>query len=92
MGGAVAAIESGYMQKAVAKSAYERQKRIERQEDFVVGVNCFNDENEIEVTVNRAVEDTYDEESMGSAEDRQKTDLAQLKRQRDGGRCRCPGR
>ena len=83
MGGAVAAIESGYMQKAVAKSAYERQKRIERQEDFVVGVNCFNDENEIDVTVNRAVEDTYGEESMSSAEGRQRDALAQLKRERE---------
>jgi methylmalonyl-CoA mutase N-terminal domain/subunit len=83
MGGAVAAIESGYMQKAVAKSAYERQKRIERQEDLVVGVNCFNDENEIDVTVNRAVEETYDEEAMSSAEDRQREALGQLKRDRE---------
>jgi methylmalonyl-CoA mutase N-terminal domain/subunit len=41
MGGVVAAIESGYMQQEVAKSAYERQKRIESGEDRVVGVNCF---------------------------------------------------
>ena len=40
MGGAVAAIENGYMQRAVAKSAYERQKQIEKQEALVVGVNC----------------------------------------------------
>ncbi len=84
MGGAVAAIESGYMQKAVAKSAYERQKRIERQEEFVVGVNCFTDENEVEVTVNRAVEDTYDEALLASAEERQRANLARLKMERDG--------
>ncbi len=85
MGGAVAAIENGYMQKAVAKSAYERQRRIEKLEDFVVGVNCFNDENEIEVKVTRAVEDTYDQELMSTAEERQKENLARLKKERDGG-------
>ncbi len=83
MGGAVAAIENGTMQKAIAKSAYEKQKRIERQEEFVVGVNCFTDENEIEVSVNRVVDEPYDEERMGSAEDRQKADLARLKRERN---------
>jgi methylmalonyl-CoA mutase, N-terminal domain len=83
MGGAVAAIESGYMQRAVARSAYERQKLIERQEEFVVGVNCFNDENEINVSVNREVEATYDPELMKTAEDRQKKSMAQLKQERD---------
>ncbi len=48
MGGAVAAIENGYMPRAVARSAYERQKRIESQQDLVVGVNCFNGENELQ--------------------------------------------
>jgi methylmalonyl-CoA mutase N-terminal domain/subunit len=83
MGGAVAAIESGYMQRAVARSAYERQKQIERQEAFQVGVNCFTGENEITVNVNRAVEATYDPELMKTAEDRQKASLARLKQERD---------
>jgi methylmalonyl-CoA mutase N-terminal domain/subunit len=84
MGGAVAAIENGYMQKAVARSAYERQSQIERQEDFIVGVNCFNDENEIQVNVNRVVEATYDQEQMQTAEERQKEGLTRLKRERNG--------
>jgi methylmalonyl-CoA mutase N-terminal domain/subunit len=83
MGGVVAAIESGYMQKAIAKSAYERQKQIERQEELVVGVNCFTDENEISVKVNREVEATYDPELMRTAEKRQKAKLAELKRTRN---------
>ena len=83
MGGAVAAIESGYMQRAVARSAYERQKQIERQEAFVVGVNCFTGENELTVNVNREVEATYDPELMKTAEERQKAALAQLKQERD---------
>ncbi len=83
MGGAVAAIENGYMQKAIAKSAYQRQKDIESQKEFVVGVNCFTGQNEINVSVNRAVEATYDPERMKSAERRQVEKLAQFRRQRN---------
>ena len=83
MGGAVAAIENGYMPKAVARSAYERQKKIENQEEFVVGVNCYTGTNEIEVSINRVLEDTYDPELMRTAEERQKRNLAQLKHERD---------
>jgi len=84
MGGAVPAVESGYMQKAVARSAYEKQKRIERGEDLVVGVNCFTGENEIPVEVNRRVEATYDPRLMATAEERQRESLARLKRERNG--------
>jgi methylmalonyl-CoA mutase N-terminal domain/subunit len=84
MGGAVAAIENGYMPRAVAKSAYERQKKIESQEEFVVGVNCFVDAHEIDVSINRVVEATYDPELKRTAEERQKASLAELKRARNG--------
>ncbi len=84
MGGAVAAIENGYMPRAVAKSAYERQKKIENQEELVVGVNCFTGEHEIDVSINRVVEATYDPQLMKTAEERQKANLARLKRERNG--------
>ena len=83
MGGAVAAIENGYMQKAIAGSAYRKQQAIERQEAFVVGVNCFTGENEINVSVNREVEDTYDPTRMRTAEQRQVEKLAAHKQHRD---------
>ena len=83
MGGAVAAIDSGYMQRAVAKSAYEKQKRIEAQEDLVVGVNCFTGPLEQDVRVNTAVEPTYDPVRMATAEERQVAKLKALKRERD---------
>jgi methylmalonyl-CoA mutase N-terminal domain/subunit len=82
MGGAVAAIENGYMPKAVAQSAYERQKRIESKQDFVVGVNCFDGEHEIDVSVNRKVEELYDPEHLRSAEERQLKKLAAVRRER----------
>ena len=84
MGGAVAAIENGYMPRAVAKSAYERQKKIESQEELIVGVNCFTGEHELDVSINRCVEATYDPELMKTAEERQKANLARLKRERNG--------
>jgi len=84
MGGAVAAIENGYMPRAVALSAYERQKRIENQEDFMVGVNCFMGDNELDVSVQRMVDELYDAAHMATAEERQLAKLAQLRRERNG--------
>jgi methylmalonyl-CoA mutase N-terminal domain/subunit len=42
-GGAIAAIESGWMQEQIADSAYRSQQRVEAGEDVVVGVNRFAD-------------------------------------------------
>ncbi len=41
MGGAVSAIEQGFMQEQIALSAFVAQQRIEKNEDIVVGVNAF---------------------------------------------------
>jgi (2R)-ethylmalonyl-CoA mutase len=41
MGGAVAAVESGYMKQALVSSHAARRGRIESGEDKVVGVNCY---------------------------------------------------
>ncbi|MGI6643632.1 MAG: acyl-CoA mutase large subunit family protein [Bacillota bacterium] len=41
MGGAVAAIEQGYMQREIQDSAYRYQKSVESRERLVVGVNSF---------------------------------------------------
>ncbi|MBC7230543.1 MAG: methylmalonyl-CoA mutase [Actinobacteria bacterium] len=84
MGGAVAAIENGYMQREVSRSAYERQRAVERGERLVVGVNCFTGEHELEVTTNRLVANPYDPEKREWAEEKQKARLAEIKRQRDG--------
>ncbi|MEJ7821135.1 MAG: methylmalonyl-CoA mutase family protein [Chitinophagaceae bacterium] len=46
MGGSVAAIEQGFIQNEIAKSAYEYQQKIESGEKIIVGVNKFkNDQN-----------------------------------------------
>src|SRR5579871_4963973 len=41
MGGSIAAIESGWMQRRIAESAYTAQEAIERGDQVVVGVNRF---------------------------------------------------
>jgi methylmalonyl-CoA mutase N-terminal domain/subunit len=46
MGGATAAIESGFMQHEIGDSAYRAQRALEEKEAIVVGVNEFVDESE----------------------------------------------
>jgi methylmalonyl-CoA mutase N-terminal domain/subunit len=41
MGGAVSAIEKGFMQEEIARSSYAYQKSIESKEQIIVGVNDF---------------------------------------------------
>ncbi len=41
MGGSVNAIEQGFIQNEIAKSAYEYQRQIESEEKIIVGVNKF---------------------------------------------------
>jgi methylmalonyl-CoA mutase N-terminal domain/subunit len=47
MGGAVSAIEQGYMQKEIAASAYRYQQQIESGEKVIVGVNKFIESGEV---------------------------------------------
>jgi len=44
MGGALAAIESGFVQRAVGDSAYAAQQAIEKKQSIVVGINEFTDD------------------------------------------------
>ncbi len=46
MGGAVAAIEQGYIQREIQDSAYTYQREIEKEERIVVGLNRFQVEEE----------------------------------------------
>lgn len=82
-GGSVACIEDGYMQRELAKSIYERQRKIETGEQVVVGVNRFVGENELEVRTTRLVPNPYDPQKREEAEKRQINNLTQVKRERD---------
>jgi ethylmalonyl-CoA mutase len=50
IGGAVAAVESGYMKQALVASHTARRARIESGEDKVVGVNCYLETEESPLT------------------------------------------
>ncbi len=51
LGGAVKAIEKGYIQGEIARSAYEQQKALEKGELIVVGVNKFRVEERTRVEI-----------------------------------------
>jgi len=83
MGGAVAAIERGYMQQEIARSAYQFQSEVETKERVIVGVNRFTGEHELEVTTTRLVEHPYDPVKRAEAEEKQIANLAKVRRERD---------
>jgi methylmalonyl-CoA mutase N-terminal domain/subunit len=41
MGGALVAVETGYMQREIQESAYRYQKAVERNDEVIVGINQF---------------------------------------------------
>jgi len=49
MGGAVSAIEKGFMQKEITESAYRFQKEVEAKKRIVVGVNDFASQDEVPI-------------------------------------------
>lgn len=53
MGGAVAAIEQGFIQTEIHKAAYEYQKGIDIGENIIVGVNAYRIENEAKPEIYR---------------------------------------
>jgi len=75
LGGAVEAIEKGFIQREIARSAYEQQKALEEGELIVVGVNKFRLEGE-ELRVELLKVDP-------AVEERQKERLRALKAKRD---------
>jgi methylmalonyl-CoA mutase N-terminal domain/subunit len=52
MGGSVRAIEEGFIQEQIARSAYVYQQEIENKNKIIVGVNSFETSNEIEPQTN----------------------------------------
>ena len=74
LGGAIKAIESGWIENQIAKSAYDYQKDVDHNKKIVVGVNQFRDENQKDI-------DTFDI-NLNSAND-QINSLIKFKENRD---------
>jgi methylmalonyl-CoA mutase N-terminal domain/subunit len=77
MGGALAAIERGYLQAEIHEAAYQAQRAIERDETTVVGVNKFRVEQPVRLEVLRV---------DPRVETAQRERLAELRARRDASR------
>jgi methylmalonyl-CoA mutase N-terminal domain/subunit len=53
MGGAVRAIEKGYMQREIVESAYQHQREVENKQKTIVGLNQFRTEEETPIKILR---------------------------------------
>jgi methylmalonyl-CoA mutase N-terminal domain/subunit len=51
IGGVLAAIKTGYLQKEISRTAYEHQKRLESLEEIMVGVNKYQEEEEKQINI-----------------------------------------
>jgi len=78
MGGSVTAIEQGFIQEEIARSAYEYQRQIETGEKIIVGVNKFQAQETGSIPVFR-IDD--------SIRQIQTEKLASLRKRRDPARC-----
>ena len=65
MGGSIAAIESGWMQRRIAESAYRAQQAIERGEQVVVGVNRFAEASDDAPIALQRVDEQVEREQVG---------------------------
>jgi methylmalonyl-CoA mutase N-terminal domain/subunit len=74
LGGAVKAIERGYMQQEIARSAYQYQQEVESAKRVIVGVNKFVEEEE-PVEGGMAFDPTVEERHLAN--------LAKVKKERD---------
>ncbi|MCD6571163.1 MAG: methylmalonyl-CoA mutase [Deltaproteobacteria bacterium] len=81
MGGAVKAVESGWMKDQVTQSALEYLNKMETGEVIQVGVNKYTEPDEIEVMTPRT--SPYKIKRIEDAERRQIENLQEVKRQRD---------
>jgi methylmalonyl-CoA mutase N-terminal domain/subunit len=74
IGGSLAAIETGFFQEEIRRNAYHLKKEIDSNDRVIVGVNKFQDQNDIEPKLN-----TIDPE----IETRQVNNLKDFKKNRD---------
>ncbi|SIS36980.1 acyl-CoA mutase large subunit family protein [Salimicrobium flavidum] len=77
-GGAVKAVEAGYMQKEIHQTAYETQKDIEKGEEIIVGVNEFTIDEEVEpelLRMNEELEKNQIKSTQNVREERNNTEV-----------------
>ncbi len=78
MGGSVSAIEQGYIQQEIARSAFEYQQKIERGEKIIVGLNKFAEKENEPIPMTR-IDDSIRQLQISK--------LAALRMHRDHAKC-----
>lgn len=71
-GGAVQAIEDGFMQREIQQNAYETQKRIEKEEEIIVGLNKFTQDEDVNPEILK-VDEVLEKEQIKHLEHIRKT-------------------
>ncbi|HEU5298318.1 MAG TPA: methylmalonyl-CoA mutase family protein [bacterium] len=74
-GGVLRAIETGFIQRQIAESAYRESQRIEREEQIVVGVNRYHSAEAVRPAILRVPDEVVQ---------RQRAGLADVRARRDG--------
>ncbi|MFQ6674692.1 MAG: methylmalonyl-CoA mutase family protein, partial [Fidelibacterota bacterium] len=72
MGGAVSAIEKGFVQNEIAESAYEFQKAVDSGERVIVGVNKFTDDESLSSQSHHWETQSIDKDAVAKQIDRVK--------------------
>ena len=80
LGGAVTAIERGWVQAQIAESAYQWEAAVERGERVVVGVNRYQDAVPVEVPVHRLDEAAVERQIRRVQEYRARQDAGRVER------------
>ena len=75
LGGVIPAIEEGFFQKEIARSAYEFQKKLETKNRIMVGVNDFvNEDDEVDIPLLEIMRETEDDQNAAVTNLRNKRD------------------
>jgi len=64
-GGAINAIKDGWIQEEISSSAYKFQKSIDAKEKIVVGLNKYNDDDEIDINLQKIDENALRKQIAG---------------------------
>lgn len=53
MGGMISSIENGWVQREIQESAFKYQKEIDKGEKMIVGLNCFNEDYDSDISLTK---------------------------------------
>ena len=79
LGGAVKAIEAGWIQNQIAQSAYDYQQKVDSKEQIIVGVNRFQEDTPKELDLQSIDKNSVKEQIKSVKKFKQERDNGQVK-------------